>query len=168
MRGATIQAVQQLDFNVDKVSEILKKIPSANMSPIINAIQRGDEKWTGDPRYYSLFYYMHAAATESARILSGGQASRAQLHQGAMDEAKEWANINLTPESWLAPDGVANAMKSEGQYRLQTYKDAIKAQEHGGEETPQIGDIKMYRGKRYQLRQPDWQQQSSWVELPGQ
>lgn len=126
MLGATRQAVDQLDFNVDKVSSILKTIPSSNLSPVINAIARGEEKWTGDPQYSQLFFYMHAAAMESARILQGGQASIAQLHQGAADEAQKWASINMTPQSFI--EGVGPSMKQEGSYRLTTYQKAIDRQ----------------------------------------
>jgi hypothetical protein len=125
MRGATEQAIRQLDFNVDQTKKEMAKLGSSDVSPVVNAIARGVEKWTGNPAYSSLFYYMHASAVESARILSGGQASIAQLHQGAMEEAKQWANINMTPSMW---DSVSDAMKAEGQQRLQTYDSAIDAQ----------------------------------------
>jgi len=129
MLGATKQAVGQLDYNIDQVKGDLKKMGSSDLSPIINAIARGEEKWTGDPAYSSLFYHMSAVAAESARILSGGQASTAQLHQGAMEEAQKWANVNMTPKSF---DAVAEAMKGEGQNRIQTYEQAIKGQRVGG------------------------------------
>lgn len=142
MLGATRQAVDQLNFNVDKVSEAMKKLPSSDLSPIINAIARGASKWTGDPAYSELFYYMHAAAMESARILQGGQASVAQLHQGAANEAKQWADANFTtPAAWES--GVAPAMKAEGEYRIKTYESAMAKQRPGhqqpaapGPETP--------------------------------
>jgi hypothetical protein len=102
----------------------MAKLKSSNMSPVINAIARGEEKWTGDPAYSGLFYFMNASATESARLLSGGQASAAQLHQGAAEEAKQWANIDMTPNSWKE---VAASMRAEGQARLKTYEDAITA-----------------------------------------
>lgn len=130
MLGGTKQAVGQLSFNIDKVKEDLTKLPaSSDMSPLINAVIRGEEKWTGDPAYSQLFYHMSAVAVESARILSGGQASTAQLHQGAMEEAKKWANVNMTPASF---DAVAKSMKEEGEARIQTYEEAIKGQRVGG------------------------------------
>ena len=122
MLGATEQAVDQLDYNADKVKEEMRKLGSSNLSPVVNALARGEEKWTGDPAYSSLFFYMHATAMESARILQGGQASVAQLHQGAAEEAQKWASINMTPESF---DAVAKAIHDEGHKRLQTYQDAI-------------------------------------------
>jgi hypothetical protein len=80
---------------------------------------------------------MTAAATESARLLSGGQASAAQLHQGAADEAKQWANINMTPASWKE---VATQMRGEGQNKIKTYEDAIAAGEKApGTAPPAIG-----------------------------
>lgn len=124
MLGATRQASAQLDFNIKKVSEEMAKLKSSNISPVINAIARGEEKWAGDPAYSGLFYFMNAAATESARLLSGGQASAAQLHQGAAEEAKQWANVNMTPASWAE---VAESMQQEGRERLKTYEDAIAA-----------------------------------------
>lgn len=122
MEGATKQAIDQLDFNIDKATEEMKKLPSSDLSPVLNAIARGTEKWTGQPEYSSLFYYLNGAAIEAARIRSGGQASIAQLHQGAAEEASQWANVNMTPSSW---DAVANAMKQEGRAKLKTYKDAV-------------------------------------------
>jgi hypothetical protein len=129
MLGATKQAVSQLDFNIAKTKEEMSKLGSSNLSPVINAIARGEEHWTGDPAYSSLFYYMHAAAVESARVLSGGQSSAAQLHQGAMEEAQKWANIDMTPASF---DAVADAMQEEGRNRIETYETAIKSQKIGG------------------------------------
>lgn len=128
MLGATRQAVAQLDFNVNKVTEQMDKLGNKgnDLSPVINAIVRGQEKWTGDPAYSALYFYMHAAAMESARILQGGQASIAQLHQGAADEARKWASVGMTtPKAWK--EGVAPAMRAEGHARLKTYTDAIKA-----------------------------------------
>src|SRR5208283_3737478 len=100
------------------------KLKGSDISPVINALVRGEEKWTGEPAYAGLFYYMNAAATESARLLSGGQASAAQLHQGAAEEAKQWANINMTPASW---EEVKTAMRAEGSNKIETYEAAIKA-----------------------------------------
>jgi hypothetical protein len=129
MLGATKQAVDQLDFNIEKTKEEIKKLGSSDLSPVINAIARGEEKWTGEPAYSALYYYMNATATESARLLSGGQASVAQLHAGAQDEAKKWANTDMTPASF---DAVATAMTEEGRKRLQTFQDAIRYQSLGG------------------------------------
>ena len=129
MLGATRAAVDQLDFNIEKTKEEMKKVKSTDLSPVLNAIARGEEKWTGDPAYSSLFFYLSATANESARILSGGQASVAQLHDGAMREAKEWVNINMTPASFNA---VANAMKAEGKNRIENYEKAIQSQSIGG------------------------------------
>ena len=125
MLGATQQAVSQLDFNIEKTKEEMKKLGSTDLSPILNAIARGEEKWTGDPAYSSLFFFMQATAMESARILQSGQASVAQLHQGAADEARKWANENMTPASFNA---VAEAMHVEGQKRIQTYQAALNLQ----------------------------------------
>lgn len=130
MLGATRQAVDQLDFNVKKVTEEMAKLKSSDLSPIFNAIIRQEEKWTGDPAYSSLYYYMSAAAMESARILQGGQASVAQLHAGAAAEAKKWADANFTtPKQWS--EGVAPAMVAEGRERLKTYERAISSQRLG-------------------------------------
>lgn len=124
MLGSTRQNVYQLDFNVDKVSEAMKKLPSSDLSPIINAIARGEQKWTGNPAYSELYYYMHAALMESAKIVQGASASIAQLHQGAAEEARKWADANMTtPAAWN--QGVAPAMKTEGRARLATFERAI-------------------------------------------
>ena len=121
-------AVSQLDFNIKKTTEEMARLRSSDLSPVINAIMRGEEKWTGDPAYSSLFFYMNAAAMESARILSGGTGSVAQLHQGAAEEAQKWANINMTPASWA---DVSKSMLEEGENRLQNYEDALKKQRVG-------------------------------------
>ena len=124
MKGATVAAVDQIEYNVNQVKDILKNAPDlADLSPVINAIRMGVEKWTGDPQYSALYYYMNAVATESARILSGGQASIAQLHEGAREEANKWANINMTPKAFI--DGVAPAMLAEGKKRVEIYDKAI-------------------------------------------
>lgn len=129
MLGATRQAVEQLDYNVDKAREEMDKLGSSDLSPLINAMARGVEKWTGDPAYTTLYYYMHASATESARLLSGGQASVAQLNQGAAKEAQKWADANYTtPAQWMA---VGKAMKDEGRFRVKTYEDALESQKVG-------------------------------------
>lgn len=129
MAGATKQAVDQLDWNVDQTTKEMAKLKSSDISPVVNAIARGAEKWTGDPAYAGLFFYISAAATEAARIRSGGQASAAQLHQGAADEAQKWANINMTPASWQE---VAGEMKAEGRQKLKTFQDAIVYQRQQG------------------------------------
>lgn len=123
MQGFTETAISQLDFNIEKAKQEMAKLPSTDLSPLINAVIRGEERWTGDPAYSALYYYMHATAMESARILSGGQASIAQLNQGAADEARKWADISMTPASFNA---VAHAMHEEGQNRLKNYDDALK------------------------------------------
>lgn len=128
MLGATRQGVKQLDFNIDKTKQEMKKLGSTNLSPIINAIYRGEEKWTGNPAYSSLFYFMTATAMESARILSGGQASIQQLHEGARKEAERWINVNMTPDSF---EEVARGMKEEGHARIGTFEEALKEQRLG-------------------------------------
>lgn len=128
MLGATRTAVDQLDFNISKAKEEMNKLASSDISPIINAIARGEEKWSGDPAYSGLFYFMSGLAAESARIQSGGVASAAQLHEGAQQEAQKWANINMTPASF---DEVARDMKAEGKNRLENYENAIKKQRPG-------------------------------------
>jgi hypothetical protein len=135
MLGATRAALNQLDFNVDKVSQVIKSMPGSDLSPVINAIIRGEQKWTGDPRYSALFYYMNAAGMESARILSNGQASIAQLHTGAAEEAKKWADADwTTPKAWL--EGVAPAMKAEAENRITNFTEAIKAQRSRASASP--------------------------------
>lgn len=123
MLGASDVAVKQLDFNVDSATSEMAKLKSTDLSPILNAIIRQQEKWTGDPAYSSLFFYMSGAAKEAARLQSNGQASIAQLNQGAADEAQKWANINMTPASWAA---VSSAMKSEGRARVQQFQSSIR------------------------------------------
>lgn len=134
MLGATRQGVMQLDFNIDKTKQEMKKLGATNLSPILNAIYRGEERWTGNPAYTSLFYYMNATAMESARILSGGQASIQQLHEGARKEAERWININMTPASF---DAVAKAIQDEGHYRVGTFEKALEEQRLGAPKSQQ-------------------------------
>lgn len=126
MLGATRQSLAQLEYNIKMASTVMAQIPGSNISPVVNALARGQQKWTGDPKYSALFYYMYGVATESARILSGGQASKAQLAEGARKEAEEWVSTKMTPKSFI--DGVAPAMISEGQNRVQNFTDAIREQ----------------------------------------
>src|SRR5207249_2657392 len=128
MLGGTRQAVAQLDFNIAAAKNEMKKLGSTDISPILNAIARGEQRWMGEPAYSSLFYYMSATGQESARILSGGVASVAQLHAGAQEEARKWVNINMTPASF---DAVADAMQAEGRARIGTFEQAIAAQRAG-------------------------------------
>ena len=123
MQNASDQAVKQLDFNIGKTKAEIKKLGSSDLSPVINAIARGEQKWTGEPAYSSLYFYMHATAMESARILAGGAASIAQLQAGAAEEAKNWANVGMTPASF---DAVAEAMHDEGVGRQETFKSALE------------------------------------------
>jgi hypothetical protein len=131
MQGSTKQAVDQLKYNIGQVQEDFKKLPSSDLSPVINAIARGEQKWTGDPAFSRLFFHMHATAMESARILAGGTASIAQLAPEAAKVAQGWANSGMTPKAFN--EGSAPAMLGEGDNRLQTFGDAIKYQKLGGE-----------------------------------
>jgi hypothetical protein len=140
MLGATRQASQQLDYNINGATQEMAKLKSTDLSPIFNAIERKEEKWTGDPAYSSLFYYLQGAAMEAARMQSGGQASIAQLHEGAAHRAEEWASIGMTPASWKA---VSQAMAGEGSYRIKTFENSISQQQgRGGPmDTPPVGSI---------------------------
>lgn len=167
MLGATRQAVGQLDYNIKQAKSEMKKLGSTDLSPLLNAIARGEEKWTGNPAYSSLFYFLHATAVESARMLSGGQASIAQLHQGAMEAAQEWVNINMTPASF---DSVAQSMLGEGENRIQTYQQAIERQRIGGGTSPpaqatgpDAGTTRTYKGKTYKFTGGDPRDQKNWV-----
>ncbi len=128
MLGATKQAVGQLDYNIKKAQADMAKLPSTNLSPILNALARGEQKWTGDPAYSALFFDMQAVANESARILNGGQGSVAQLSEGAREEAQKWANVGMTPDMFNA---VAQNMLGEGQARLRTFQSAMEGQTPG-------------------------------------
>lgn len=153
MKGATLQAVDQLKYNVDQATGIMKNMQGSDLSPIINAIVRGQQKWTGDPKYSALFFYMNGVANESARIMSGGQASVAQLHEGAREEAMKWANMNMTPKQFI--EGVAPAIIKEGEYRVKTYDSAIGTQRGLGQTQQQQG----------QSTQPSEPKVVDWSEL---
>jgi hypothetical protein len=116
--------VKQLEFNVQKATEILKTIPSSDLSPIFNAMARGEQKWTGDPQYKALYYYIYGASMEAQKLIQGGAASVAALHAGVAEDAKRFANENDTPRSLM--EGVFPAMIAEGKNRLQIYEGAIK------------------------------------------
>ncbi len=126
MEGFTRSALAQLDFNVKKASKFMDKVPEqTDLSPVLNAIITKKEKWEGNPSMAPLFMYMNAVAIETARLQSGGQASTAQLHQGAAEETKKWLEAGaITPASWkeLAPEIVA-----EGENRLKNFQDAKAA-----------------------------------------
>ena len=124
MEGATIPVVKQLNYNIDRTTQILKEIGDRDISPIVNAVADGVKVWTGDPRFASLFFHMQGAAIEAARLRSGGQASVAQLHASAMDEARKWADSHMTPATWA---DISKSMKDEGEFKLQAYKDASNA-----------------------------------------
>lgn len=128
IRGATVAAVKQLDYNIDQVLEDFKKIPGTDISPIINALVRGEQNITGDPQYKKLFFHMQAVANESARILSGGQASIAQLAEGARKEAEKWASVNMTPASFRE---VADGMREEGKARIRSFDETRSEQRLG-------------------------------------
>lgn len=135
MEGFTRSALKQLDFNVDKANEFMDKVSAqTDLSPVLNAIINKQQAWTGNPNMAPLFMYMNAVAIETARLQSGGQASTAQLHQGAAEETKKWLEAGaITPASWkkLAPE-----IKAEGENRLKNFQDAKEAMMPGGEETP--------------------------------
>jgi len=133
MYGATKQAVGQLDFNLKQAKIDMAKLPSTDLTPVLNAIARGEEKWSGAPAYSQLFFHISAAANEAARLQSGGQASAAQLHEGAAEEARKWMNMNMTPASF---DAVSDSIMGEGKARLETFQDAMKSQEPGRPDEP--------------------------------
>lgn len=135
MLSTTRTAVKQLDYNIDKVKEELTRLKSTNVSPVINAIMRKEQEWTGDPNLSSLFYSMSAVGMESARILSGGSASIQQLHEGAANEARKWANIGMTPASF---ESVSRTISEEGRARLKAWEDGIKEGRIGGQ--PKTGN----------------------------
>lgn len=125
MLGATRVAVSQLEKNLPNAQEAMKNMGSTDMSPFFNAIINKENQWSGDPEYASVFYFMNAIAMESARLQMGGQASIAQLHQGAADEAKQWASTSMTPQALL---GLGNSIIKEGKQKIESYQDAIGEQ----------------------------------------
>ena len=126
--GALRPAVDQLDKNTAKATEILKVIPSSDFSPILNAVARGEEEWTGDPKYSSLFFLISGIAKEAARITSGGTLSAAQLNVQAAEEAKKWLDTNSTPKSMIAPGGLFETLNWEGKTRIEVQEKAIEKQ----------------------------------------
>lgn len=121
MEGATRQAVKQLDYNAQKAEEMMEGMNSSDLSPVFNAVARKAEKWTGDPKYNALFFYVESTAMESARLQSAGQASIAQLHAKAAETAQQWANMNMTPSQWKE---MRKAVVAEGQRKIETYDEA--------------------------------------------
>jgi hypothetical protein len=127
--GTLRPALDQLDYNIKQTIEAMKAVGSSDLSPIVNAIRNKALTWTGDPNLAPLFYYMNGVATESARIQSGGTASIAQLHTGAAEEAKKWANEDMTPAAFAK---LGEAMRGEAKNRIENYETAIKRQRIGG------------------------------------
>lgn len=123
--ATTNQAVKQLDFNIGKTEEILRGFsPTEDISPVVTALARGAQKWTGDPEYSQLFFYMDATAKESARILQGATGTVQQLHEGAAKEAKKWADADwTTPRQFI--EGAAPAMRAEGANRITNFTQSI-------------------------------------------
>lgn len=133
MRGATVAATQQLDFQLSQASKVMQQI-GGDAVPVLNAIERGEERWTGDPKYSQLFLYMSAATQEAARIMSGGQASVAQLREGAREEAKQWLDANwTTPQQFAA---IKQTLQAEATNRVKNYDDAINYQKATTTGTP--------------------------------
>ena len=121
MEGATIPIVKQLNYNVDQTSQLMKKMGGRDISPVLNAIADNVQTWTGDPAFSPLFYHMGGAVMEAAKLRTGGQASVAQLNVAAQEEAKKWAGMHMTPETW---DQLASALKAEGVEKLKYYGEA--------------------------------------------
>lgn len=159
MLSTTRTAVKQLDYNIDKVKEELTRLKSTNISPVVNALLRKEEEWTGDPNLSSLFYSMSAVGMESARILSGGSASIQQLHEGAANEARKWANIGMTPASF---ENVARTISEEGKARLRAWEEGIKEGRIGGQ--PKTGNTAP--GQQQGAAQPAGQTQAA-VQIPA-
>lgn len=124
--GATRAALPQVEFNLAQAKKAMDQLGPTSALPVLNAIARGEERWTGDPAYSSLFFYMTAATTETARIMSGGVGSVAQLHEGAREEAKKWMDVNWTTPGQF--DRLRADITAEAQNRVQNYTDAIAAQ----------------------------------------
>jgi len=125
MLGTVRAAVSQLDYNLDQAQKAMDKLPSSNIAPVLNAIYRGEERWTGDPAYSQLFFFMTAATQEAARIMSGGTASVAQLREGAREEAKKWLDQNWTTPNQFA--ALRQSMHGEAENRIQNWQEAISA-----------------------------------------
>jgi hypothetical protein len=133
MLGSTYQAVDQLKYNVNEVKRQLKEVPSTDLAPVLNAIARKQEEWTGDPKLNSLYYNLDGAMLEAERLQSGAQASVAQLHEGAAQRAKEWLD-----KRWTTPaqfENLGDAMVKEGDARINSFRSAIKQMRVGGDDS---------------------------------
>jgi hypothetical protein len=128
-RGAIYAATQQLDYQLTNAEKVMNQI-GGNSTPVLNAIVRGEERWTGDPKYSELFLYMTAATTEAARIMSGGTASAAQLHEGAREEAKHWLDANWTTPQQFA--SIKKALQGEASNRIENFTGALNYQKMTG------------------------------------
>ena len=123
MQSTTSAAVKQLDYNAGKMIETLDSMSSSDLAPVLNWIVRGEEKYTGDPKYYELALFLQATGMEAARIMSNGTASTAQLHEGARMEAKNWMDMNMTPSALKA---VVKDILAEGKTRPSNFSQTIQ------------------------------------------
>ena len=130
MLGATEGLLQNLEFQLKWAQIEIDKLGTGltDLSPVLNALARGEEYWSGDPGYSRLFIYMNAAMQDAARIQLGGAASIAQLHEGARTRAEEMISMGWTTPK-MFKEGIAPALRLEGHNRVQNFTNEIRAQE---------------------------------------
>jgi hypothetical protein len=125
--GGDESLLANLHFMAGKASQVMRSLGGNDLSPVLNAIARKAEWWTGDPRYLPLWYWMNNTMQESAKITLGGSASIAQLAEGARENATKFINADwTTPDAWI--HYMVPALEEEGRNRVQNSLDEIHIQ----------------------------------------
>lgn len=159
MRGATDQALQQLDFNIGKAKEEISKLGTSDFSPLWNDIILKQDQIMAHPEFNRAAYFINAAMMESARILSGGQASVAQMAEGARKDAEKYLGMNIGPDQ---ASNLFEGMHQEGENRIENYTTAMQHQRPSGMQregakrppAPTLTDA-----QKKQFTDPEWSDQ---------
>lgn len=121
--AATTSYYNTLDKNLTALQELSGKVDSSGV-PLLNKVYRAWQQGvTGDPETAKYVTYMKAAEGEYAKIQSGSLGN-----QGSTDAARKDAHDVINKfMSQGQLDGVADAMRGEGQNRLSSIREQKQA-----------------------------------------